>query len=379
MNRPSVHVCVATGQNLANLIPALQLGAQTVAILETPGMQSSAANLKAALETHGISATRMPFDDSTPEAIVRSASDAADRLGEQPLVFNATGGHKLMILALTEEMKVADELHLLYTETRYDRLDWLKPHAQVEPMEDVLKLDDILFAQGYRRLSDSERDGHWQRAAVERETLTRRLGDDADKLAKFFGTLNALADQALENEPDGPFWAHQEFDYAPGGANADVLHIAQKLNLLQWDGDSEIVFSSPETAAYFRGGWLEEYVWLKLRGLKPRDWSVNLKIETVGGKTENQLDAVVVHRNRMLAIECKTGRFGRDARKDADYIYKLAQLSRQVGGILSSSLLLSAHPVSEQVRVRAKECQVDIVAAAGIKRLVPYLRDWMNS
>ena len=43
--KPIVHICIATGQNLANLIPALQLNASKVVILETPDMRDSAANL----------------------------------------------------------------------------------------------------------------------------------------------------------------------------------------------------------------------------------------------------------------------------------------------------------------------------------------------
>ena len=43
--KPIVHICIATGHNLANLIPALQLNASKVVILETPDMRDSAANL----------------------------------------------------------------------------------------------------------------------------------------------------------------------------------------------------------------------------------------------------------------------------------------------------------------------------------------------
>lgn len=92
-------------------------------------------------------------------------------------------------------------------------------------------------------------------------------------------------------------------------------------------------------------GWLEEYAALKLRGLKPGDWDANIAVESVRGKIENEFDAFAVNRNRLLVIECKTARFGRDAARDADYIYKFAQLSRRVGGVMSRSLLLSARPV----------------------------------
>lgn len=379
MNRPHMQVCIATGQNLANLIPALQLGASEVVILETGAMRASAENLKAALKAHGIAVKRLPFDDASPEAIVASAQRIACDLGENPLVLNATGGHKLMTLALTNEMHAlaGDNLHLLYCETRFDRIDWLRPEAVTEPMADVLKLEDVLLAQGYRIQTRGERDVPWCVDADQRGALTRTMGDGADKLARFFGSLNWLADKAL-NEPDGPFRPRHEFEFAPGGRNADLLREAQKQGLLHWDGDAEIVFSHPEAAHYFRGGWLEEYVWLKLRSLKPADSAINLRIETAGEKTDNEFDAVIVHRNRLLIVECKAKRFGRDPGKDSDHIYKLAQLARQVGGIMGRGLLFSARPVSEELRGRARDNQVDVLAAEQAKDLVPYLKRWMS-
>jgi len=379
MNRPDIHLCIATGQNLANLIPAIQLGAREVVILETGDMRNSAENLKASLKAHGIAVKRLPFDDTSPEAIVASAQKIACDLGENPLVLNATGGHKLMTLALTNEMQAlaGDNLHLLYCESRYDRIDWLQPKAATEPMTGVLKLEDILLAQGYRIQTRGERDVQWCVDADQRGALTRALGDNADKLFKFFGTLNWLADKAL-NEPEGPFRPQQEFDFAPGGRNADLLRDSQNLGLLNWDGDTRIVFAHPEAARYFRGGWLEEYVWLKLRSLKPNDSAINLRIETAGEKTDNELDAAIVHRNRLLIVECKAKRFGRDPAKDSDHIYKLAQLARQVGGLMGRGLLLSARPVSDELRGRARDHQVDILAAEQVKDLVAYLKRWMS-
>jgi hypothetical protein len=378
MNRPSLHVCIATGQNLPNLIPALQLGAREVVILETPDMRASARNLKTALEAHDIATTALPFDDSTPERILHSAEEVATRVGERPLVLNATGGHKLITLALTDAMRMADDLHVVYAETRHDRLDWLKPVAEVQPMEDVLGLDDILFAQGYRCVRDGLRDVKLRQDASQRETLTRRMGDESDKVGRFVGTLNVLAGQALALRPQGPFRAQQQLEFPPGGYAAEILREAHRCGLVQWNGAPELVFMSPEAAAYFHGGWLEEYAWLKVRGVKPAAYAVNLTIETVRDKTGNELDVAIAHRNRLLVIECKTARFGRDAAKDSDYIYKLAQLSRQVGGIMSRGLLLSARDVPEEVRARAAEFNIDVLASHEVKRFVAHLRNWMR-
>lgn len=378
-DRPSVHLCIATGQNLANLIPALQLNASKVVILETPEMRDSASNLKRALESHGIAVQRRPFDDSSPDAIKAGAEAIGMEFEKAAVIFNATGGHKLMTLALAENMELAGELHLLYAETRHRRLDWLKPAPAIEPMADVLKVDDFLLVQGYSRIRSADRDGHWQVEADARGALTRRLGDESDKLSNFFGALNKLAQQGMPDKDRGkPFLPVQNFDFAPGGRGSEVLAQARQLKLLAWDDDTEVVFANEAAATYFGGGWLEEYVWLKLRGLKPFDFSVNLFVKPIGSAAENELDAVVVHHNRMLVVECKTLRFGRDAGKDSDYIYKLAQLSRQVGGSMASSLLLSARPVDAHVIDRARQYGVSILAAADVKNFVAFVRAWMQ-
>lgn len=376
MHRPSLHLCIATGQNLANLIPALQLGATEVVILETPAMKLSAGHLKRVLESHGVRVERRAFDDSTPQQVASEAEAVAVHLGERPLVFNATGGHKLMTLALSRALPMVDDLHLLYLETRDNRLDWLAPDARTEAMQDVVGVDDMLLLHGFQRISDGNRDVAAQQAAHERSSLTRFLGDEAKQLARFFGTLNWLASDALKAS-QGSGALCQRLDSVPRGRNAEILQRAQELGLLHWGGDTEVVFASREAAAYFAGGWLEEFVATKLRGLKPKEHAVNLKIGSAGG-TENEIDAVAVHRNRALLIECKTARFGRDTDKDQAYVYKLAQLTQQVGGLMGRSLLLSARPVQQEIRQRAREYKVDVLAAEEISQFVDYIKTWMG-
>lgn len=376
--RPSTHLCIATGQNLANLIPALQLKANRVIILETPQMRLQARHLQRALEGHGIQVVREAFDDSTPAAVEQSAERIGVHYGEGSIVFNVTGGHKLMTLALARHMEVADDLHLLYAETRNQRLDWLRPVPELQAMENALDIDDFLLAQGYTRDSFSERDAYWQQAALDRAALTRMLGDESDRLASFFGALNKLAANAMSDARKGtPFRPQQRLLFTPGGRNADVLARAHELGLIHWDQDIEIVFASDEVARYFGGGWLEEYVWLKLRGIRPHDSATNLTVKPAGGDIRNELDAVVAHGNRLLVIECKTLRFGNDPLKDADYVYKLAQLSKQIGGGMASSLLLSARPLDEATAERAQRYGVTVLAGAGTKKLASWIQQWM--
>ena len=382
---PDLHLCIATGQNLANLIPALQCGAQEVWILETPDMRVRAGFLSDSLKSRDIKVKRIPFADDDVTTLHRQAESIAEMLDGRPVTINLTGGTKLMTLALTEtlarqlatDVNLAAHPHLVYTDTRHHRLDWLGPIARSEPMRDQLRINDILLAQGYRRqaASGGAEAAEWSRAADGRKALTRQLGDDAAQLARFFSPLNAMAHHAM-NE-GGPWRAEQQLAFTPGGANAKLLRAAHAAGLLTWDEQTQVVFQDRSAAQYMGGGWIEEYAALKISGMRPNEWAPRVLITSTDGHTPNELDAVVVHGNRMLLVECKAAVVREN--DIADWIYKLSRLSQQVGGALAQALLLSARSIGDNHRQRAKEYGVHILAADQLSTLPDYLRTWMKA
>lgn len=379
---PVLHLCIATGQNLANLIPALQCGAQEVWVLQTPEMRARAGFLADALKARGIAVLRIDFADDDVTTLRAQAESIAERLDGRPVTINLTGGTKLMTLALTETLAAhlatgadAAQPHLVYTDTRHHRLDWLRPVPRSEAMAGVLRINDILLAQGYRRQAGSggAEAAEWQRAGNDRKALTKLLGDRAASLARLFGPLNALAHRALN--AGGAWRPEQEFDFTPGRDYADLLRQAQATGLLHWDEQAQIVFRDADAAHYLGGGWVEEFAALKISGMRPSEWAPRLQIESAAGHTPNELDAAVVHSNRLLVVECKVA-----AARDndvADWIYKASQLARNVGGQMAQPLLLSAREVGDKPRQRAREYGVDVLDGAKLATLPDYLRRWM--
>lgn len=384
---PDLHIVIATGQNQANLIPALQCKANEVWILETPAMKNarSAAHLADALKSQGIKVERIDFDDGDVTALHRQAEAIARRVNRRPVTINISGGTKLMTLALVQTL--AQDLdttpggvltHIVYCDSRHSRLEWIAPVPRVEAMEAVLRINDILLVQGFRQLSGTggADTAEWQRNAQDRADLTRWIGDRAQNVGRFLGTLNALAQKAL---PTGSrrFEPRQHLDYPPSRAPAELLQKAREASLISWcDGGTEVVFRSDSAAVYLGGGWVEEYAGLKLSGIKPNGgWSPRLKIEQVDTRSQNELDGVVVHNNRMMLIECKAARPGQDA---TDWIYKLAQLARAVGGLMAQPMLLSARELSDEDRARAREYGVQVLAGVQLHIFADTLRSWMN-
>jgi hypothetical protein len=261
---------------------------------------------------------------------------------------------------------------VLYADTPRQQVDWLGDDPRSEPMDDVLDLQRMLQVQGYRIVGDN-RHAEAQKRAQTRAAMTRDLGENAARYARGFSTLAFLAGRAESD--DSVRGLTQTFSYAPGGPLAQLLQKAQELGLVQWDGDIHLTFSSAEVARYFAGGWLEEFVLLKLTGglSKPGRFSCNLQVAS-GDGVPNELDAMVIHRNRALLIECKTGR---QTDKASDALYKLAQLRDRLGGSVASALYISAQTIGEEHLQRAAEYRIAVLHGDQVSGVVAHIRDWM--
>lgn len=376
-NLPQVHVCIATGQNAANFIPIQQYGAQEVWILQTPSMKASADHLALALRQDGRRIERKAFDDASPQAMAQSAESIAEQLDGRHVVLHVTGGTKLMVLALRDGLRLVEagqgRLDILYAETAKQQIDWLGASPRTEPMIDVMNLQQMLLVQGYRIEGDN-RHAAAQQSAQARASLTRKLGDNAALYGKAFSALATLAARAAEPSA-APRELTQTFQYAPGGRLAEMLKDAQSKDLLRWDNEDTVSFTSQETARYLAGGWIEELVLLKLVGMvKPGQFSSNLNVISAGGgSVPNELDAMVVHRNRALLVECKTGRQSNPSAA----LYKLAQLRDRLGGSVATALYLSAQVLSDEHRQRAAEYRIDVLCGDDVSTLPAWLRSWM--
>lgn len=370
-----LHLCIATGQNAANLIPLEQYDVRDVWILQTPEMRQNASHLEIALRREGRTVRRIDFDDSTPAKMQAHAEELAQRLDGRHIVLHATGGTKLMVLAIRDGLRLVEagsgSLDIVYADTNKQRIDWLGRAPRTDPMEDVLNLEHMLLVQGYRIAGDSRhRDA--QRRAGARATLTRDLGENAGRYGRAFTALATLARSAADG--GNPRDLTQLFQYPPGGHLAALLDRATQAGLMTWDRDVALTFPDRERAEYFAGGWIEEFALLKLTGLLKADrFSTNLQIQSAGNAVPNEIDAMVVHRNRALLIECKTGRQTRAQ----DKLYKLAQLRLKLGGSVASALYLSAQSLDEAAQKRAEEYRIDVLCGDDVAKLVPWLKDWL--
>lgn len=143
-------------------------------------------------------------------------------------------------------------------------------------------------------------------------------------------------------------------------------------------------------AGYLRGGWLKEYCWaigreLEEEGLLRRArFDINVKIDPLDlGRRDkhplNELDAVFVHRNRMLIAECKTGSQLGDQSKSQNILNRLDVLGEHAAGRFAEKLLLTTeNAIDSQTAERARQYRIRVVKAGELPELKHILLDWMH-
>ncbi len=195
------------------------------------------------------------------------------------------------------------------------------------------------------------------------------MGDNAGVYGRFFSALATVANRAKDHAN-----LHQTFDFSPGGQAAKLLEFAAQHGLVEYQrGDFDIAFASVDAASYFAGGWAEEFVFLKMTGLfATGQFAINVKIEQAHTNTANEIDAIAVHKNRALIVECKTSR----QTQAQDAIYKLGQVVRQVGGLMATGVYLSAQDIGDADRQRAREYGIEVFAGDDLRKISLYLREW---
>ncbi|MDR1647049.1 MAG: DUF1887 family protein, partial [Zoogloeaceae bacterium] len=321
----TLHILLASGENLPNLIPAIAnlqddpgFKANSALILTSKEMHTRAQILKAALEYAGVHIVSIHPEDCPDHDLCQIRQWARTRADEISAnyhdarrILNLTGGTKLMTIAFLGAFQ-SRSAEIIYCDTEHSRIEYINGNRD-NPMlpVNILKLDTYLAAQGYRlRVAAPDDNVIGKRAA-----LTRRLVDAAPRNERVIQELNRVWYEYNEKKNLHACVAPHKLS----GKEKDLIDEIKQFGLL----DTACCFRDEAAARYLGGGWLEEWCWCIGKELEKNApgkclesdcWGVSLRIDpfdaaNIPGKNYslNELDAVYIHRNRMLLIECKTG------------------------------------------------------------------------
>lgn len=390
--RKITHLCLVSDQSLQNLLPtrSTEIKPDRCVLLVSAEMKRKSADkrLHHALITAGC--PRVETIEDVPDHDLHTIIAWANRLiarlrTEAPdhrYLLNLTGGNKLMSLGLLQALRPWCEA--VYCDTAHDRLEFLHPPGRdaIPLAPDLLNVSLYLAAQGFG-VRDEKADGV---LLDRRRETTVWLAHNASNLQDFIRQLNGAA---LYHDPGNRTARSPNLPSARAGIETEARRRLKAAGLLEERNGLACV--PAQHATYLGGGWLEEYCWamgreLETEGLiKRARFAINVKLDPVdrnrGEKYPlNELDAVFVHRNRMLVIECKTGAQTRDGEKGQNILNRLEVLGEHAAGRFAEKLLLTTeNNIDTTTAERARRYRVRIVKAGELQDLKNLIVDWMRS
>ena len=374
--------------------------------------------LARALQRYGYGEAQITPHSAPPECSMdfHAARQFARQLREKlllahpakPLTLNATGGTKALSSAFFMEFQ---GLEILYTDTQGGGYIRHMENASQPPEalgSLITNMDDYLHCQGYRITRSASDDEVWKQTARERRPLSGTLvealsGRGQGPAGTLIGQLNRQAQQVEELI----FKKH-----IPGNAKSASVELKRTLlekyvaatampalgcpkeatplldrifaaGLLVRNGEDQLpVFSGLDALRYLSGGWLEEWAWLAASDCGVDDCRCGVSIKTndesASDKDDNELDLVILHKNRLLIAECKTINW-QGANAKQDILNKIDALGSHARGLFGRSLLMSARLLDTDARRRARAYNVTVLEAASLTGLKKQIRNWMDS
>jgi len=380
----TLHVCLLSEHLLANLIPALQERPNAVLALATPSVQRARLDerFRNICGRAELSCRVLPFEEAGWAAQLGSARRIAAVIGADyggwRTRLNLTGGTKTMALSMVLGLREIPH-EPFYCDTDRGVIETLNVDGAVavESLRDVLTIQIYLWARGLDLMNPGVDDGSRARHIEQRQDLTRELAQrlPADPEALHF--INDVAATALSPGRGGLTQSRPAEDAKPA---AWALKLLARRKLMKWSlvNPGRIRLAGQEAAKYAAGGWLEEYVSMGLAACAPHACAADVKvIHQRNREVHNQFDGLVLHRNRMLFIEAKTGRLDK-REKDQDVLNKIEALGAFATGKFGSLLLVSARALPSPVLNRAQAFGINVLHGAQILQFKAYVRNWMR-
>ncbi len=388
-----IHLCIITGQPLANLIPLLQERPEHIILVCSKDKLNEAKQFQRTLESTYWKTEKIELHSELPvhefekikEYILNLFSCLLDK-DKYPSVritWNATGGTKQMALAfwsVVHDVAHDEGIRVIYNDTQSGFYEELIPENQPIDLMSVLTPKLYLEAFGKRKLQAKSDDESWKKKVEKRKELTKYFGKNAEIIKSLFKDFNRY----YNNDRSG----EKPIQLNPCAAKyREAVKRMEKHEIIDKMDGNKYSIKNKEYVSYLAGGWLEEYVWLVAMSEKVDHSDIGLKFDDVRHKKageRNEVDAFIVHHNRLLLIECKSGRIGREQTKDANMIYKLDSIGAHAGGTQATRLLISAqklqHTTQEHHKVdtksRAEANDIVTLEAGELKNFDKVLRHW---
>lgn len=389
MNFPQYdhHICLVSEQTIPNYLGTIVPGAapKNVHLVVTAPMKDRADILETALRSKGYAVTQYALASQEANDMMDVLDNIHEKTGDNVAV-NVTGGTKIMALNTVGWADLHDRdkrPFLFYVDTDNRKILQIGGHSDQYELTTKLKLKELLKAGAGVDI------GNWKFNAL--GDKSRECLDELMKIflndSKLLGLFNKCAKDA---ENSNEHFANLPCTEAKFQRVLDIASKAEKLCVIH----DKIKYKDEETRAWCNGGWLEEFVQVRLVKLRHEgildDWASNIKIvkkqkkknqgeQITDSQNElNELDAAFTVANRFFVIECKTSNLAKP--KDfQNIIYKLDSLRQRYGGVFSHGMIVSVRKPRAVDIQRCKELRIELLYGKDVLRLEEKLKYWIQN
>lgn len=290
------------------------------------------------METKIVDAFVPAHTQNAIESIVRSLPPTAT------IGINLTGGTKLMFAGGLNACNEFPNTEPFYFDIKQHNITFIRTGKSVR-FKGVFSIDGFFTASGYDIITE----GYWEDNPVReaRKELTSKLWEKRDLIRNLYQSKEYRAYNPPYGKPNPPF----RFSASRISATLEGDHAS-----LVMDGESLQVPDCTDFGTYIGGGWLEEYVYLQLLPLMDagqiHDLRTGVEIFPAGQPPRDgqmpcaEFDCAFTDGNRLFIVECKTCPITQA------HIQKLENNLKSYGGITARGMLISIHPLPQELKPR---------------------------
>lgn len=373
LKKYTTHLCIVSQQNAANYWPIALFRPKKVILFVTEKMAKKgvANQLKESIEHIGeisIEEIRVLNDCSLNEMTELFFNTLA-RNKEEKMVFNLTGGTKLMAFAALRAASAA-EIPGFYVNiddnsyTVFPKCD-LSRGTPTKAQEFKPDLESYLSTYGFEVVVKTPAP-----TLTDEEANFCNVILDADSpMMDAISSMRQLemASSSRETFQLKDFIAEKKIAGEELAALYKLKALYKTIGYLT-EEDSNLKFAKNDLRYFVDGGWLEKYVGATLRTIEKITPWMNVKISTKSSvnPVRNELDCVFMLGPHLFIVECKTGLAKN--RKAIDDVYKFNNLEK-IGGLNTHLIFINHKKVGEAAKERAQHSGITVIDGNNLRNL----------
>lgn len=282
------------------------------------------------------------FDFQNIKTICTKILDKLEK--DDQVIFNLTGGTKVMVLAV-QALILERKLTGFYI-NQNNTLLRIPEYSKV-PLSTKLSTSDFFNLSGHHdfsslKISDFSKDDI--NAAGKIDTFAN---------SSRFKSINSFV---RSNYPKDTLPMRGEFTV--DSSNKLKCSWSEKNVEVFYNGKSVFSANSPKIRnLFFFGGWWELIVASALIDkMQPSEIFFNVQLSFIADKSadKSEIDILINDNNKLIFIECKSGKV------KLEDVNKMRTIKETYGGLVSKSILVTQHLLSDSVKERCDELEIEV-------------------